>query len=87
VTAAGDTYTKGELRFGFGLRRDDLTTGTHPLHGISRDKQGRFRVEGLVPGLKYHLALLGAGSLERQEVTVQEGETKDLGNVIVSPIK
>ena len=86
ATAAGDTYTKGELRFGIAQRRDDMTVGTHPLHSIPRDKKGRFRVEGLIPGLKYHLMLIPGGSVG-QEVTIKQGETKDLGDITVNPIQ
>ncbi len=86
VTAAGDTYSKGELRFGLGQRRDDLMVGTHPLHSIPRDKMGRFRVEGLVPGLKYRLLLVPRGGNLGEEVTVAAGETKNLGDVTVNPI-
>jgi RNA polymerase sigma factor (sigma-70 family) len=84
VTRASNPYTKGELHFVFGPRADDVTFGSHPLHSIPRDKTGRFRVEGLVPGLKYRLGLLGGGRVSK-ELTVAPGETKDLGDVIVNP--
>ncbi len=82
VSASGKPYTKGELRFGFGGRADDVTVGSHPLHSIPRDQTGRFRVEGLIPGLKYYLVLLGGGDVGT-EVTIAAGETKDLGDVTV----
>jgi RNA polymerase sigma factor (sigma-70 family) len=82
VTADGKPYTKGELRFALGQRADDKTVGSHPLHTIPRDKKGRFRVEGLVPGLKYHLILLPGGRVGK-EITAQAGKTVDLGEVTV----
>jgi hypothetical protein len=80
VTPSGGPYTRGEMRFGIPQRRDDVTVGTHPLHDIPRDKQGRFRVEGLIPGLKYSLILIPKGNVGK-EVTVKPGETIDLGDV------
>jgi hypothetical protein len=82
VSPNGKPYAKGELRFGWGPRGFDVTVGSHPLHSIPRDQTGRFRVEGLIPGLKYKLVLLGGGDV-RTEVTLAAGETKDLGDVIV----
>jgi RNA polymerase sigma factor (sigma-70 family) len=60
------------------------------------DEQGRFRVEGLIPGLKYSLALVdekGATRLERvkweglafRDLVWKPGETKDLGDVKLQP--
>jgi len=56
--------------------------------GLRVDNDGRFRVAGLVPGLKY-----GATASERsrgigvlfQDVTVAPGEVKDLGDLKVVP--
>ena len=50
--------------------------------------QGRFRIEGLIPGLKYNLALMdasGASEFERNglafaNLVLKPGETKDLGD-------
>jgi hypothetical protein len=58
--------------------------------GIRVGSDGRFRVEGLVPGLKY-----GASASERsrgigelfQDVSVAPGEVKDLGDLGVVPRK
>ncbi len=60
------------------------------------DEQGRFRVERLVPGLKYNLALMdeeGATSLEQikwpglvfSNLILKAGETKELGDVKLQP--
>jgi hypothetical protein len=83
VTPSGDAYTKGEMRFGIAQRRDDVTVGTHPLRAIPRDKEGRFRVEGLIPGLKYSLILIPKGSVGK-EVIVKPGATIDLGDVTIN---
>ena len=54
------------------------------------DRDGRFQIEGLVPGLKYQawasdgLKLLGK---VYEGVQVGPGATKDLGNVTVRPLK
>ena len=56
--------------------------------GIRLGRDGEFRIEGLVPGLKY-----GANTTEGpngrdaifQDVTVAPGEVKDLGNLKVAP--
>jgi RNA polymerase sigma factor (sigma-70 family) len=63
----------------------NLTFGSSP-GGVQPDKDGRFRIEGLVPGLKYRLALSQGSYLqmiENNAVTVEAGETKDLGDVKV----
>jgi RNA polymerase sigma factor (sigma-70 family) len=47
------------------------------------DAEGRFRVEALVPGLKYNLAWLDAGrsGLAFSNLILEPGETRDLGDV------
>src|SRR5262249_19862841 len=60
------------------------------------DEQGRFRVEGLIPGLRYNLALVDAKGATRLEQVKWEGlafrdlvlkpaQTKDLGDVKLQP--
>ncbi len=57
----------------------------HRPERITTDSHGRFRVEGLVPGLRYRLALEdanGANSLKGPEVApLKPGEHRDLGDV------
>src|SRR5205823_2408954 len=59
------------------------------LQPVRPDKDGKFRIEGLVPGLKYNL-LIGKGTYSLQitgsaarNVTIKAGETKDLGEIQV----
>jgi protocatechuate 3,4-dioxygenase beta subunit len=64
----------------------DVTVGSFP-RGPRTDKDGKFRIEGLAPGLKYRLVLFRGmyvlmpdGEL-RKGVTVKANETKDVGEV------
>jgi hypothetical protein len=58
--------------------------GTHP-EGFRTDKDGKFRIEGLVPGMKYTLGTVdGSGAVAGvvfRDLTVKSGEAKDLGDV------
>jgi RNA polymerase sigma factor (sigma-70 family) len=57
------------------------------------DKDGRFRIDGLAPGLKYHLLYEAGGYLLRiigplgADLTVKAGETKDVGDLLVEPMQ
>jgi hypothetical protein len=61
--------------------------GTHP-EVFRTDPEGRFRVEGLVPGLRYHLKALEDGSPETdylfRNLPLKPGESRDLGDVRVT---
>jgi RNA polymerase sigma factor (sigma-70 family) len=68
--------------------KPNVTVGSFPDRPRT-DKDGKFRIEGLAPGLKYRPILLrgmyalipeGEG---RKGVTVKAGETKDLGDLKV----
>src|SRR5262249_6635343 len=58
-----------------------------PQRSVTTDKEGRFRVEGLVPGYSYPVTGLAPGAKFAQEspdvweVLVRPGEKKDLGDV------
>jgi hypothetical protein len=74
-----------------GVQRPDLNLGDL-LAPVKPDKDGKFRIEGLVPGLKYHLQV-GKGNyvarifgLTSNEVSVKSGETKDIGELKVKSI-
>ncbi|QEH35976.1 ECF RNA polymerase sigma factor SigE [Aquisphaera giovannonii] len=56
---------------------------------IKADADGRFRVEGIVPGVEYQALLSGEGEIPvfdiLQNFEVQAGEVKDLGDLVVQP--
>jgi hypothetical protein len=57
---------------------------------IKTDQHGRFRAEGLVPGRKYTLHLWKGRIMIKvvpgaKEIVVARGQTKDLGDLTVSP--
>jgi RNA polymerase sigma factor (sigma-70 family) len=67
--------------------------GTFPGDPIKPDKDGRFRIEGLSPGLKYEVRVIKAPgySLDiidktTKDLTIKAGETKDLGDIHVKPM-
>jgi hypothetical protein len=48
------------------------------------DKDGKFRIDGLVPGLRYDLAAnddTGQDVVRRESLSVESGEDKDLGDL------
>jgi len=55
--------------------------------GVKTDAEGKFRVEGLLPGLKYTLWVSDDGTRQRapshwqEDVTAESGKVKDLGDV------
>jgi hypothetical protein len=49
---------------------------------ITTDKEGRFRIEGLVPGLSYNLVASRVVGLVG-EVLVEPGKQKDMGDIKV----
>jgi RNA polymerase sigma factor (sigma-70 family) len=72
--------------------KENSTIGLLPAD-ISPGKDGKFRIEGAIPGLTYHLGLIRGMYLHRLggaaagKVSVKPGETKDLGDVVVQPIE
>jgi protocatechuate 3,4-dioxygenase beta subunit len=68
--------------------------GLQPLAGVARtDAEGRFRVEGLAPGLKYELQLrrgeaksetMLSGGDAVKDITTKAGGVKDLGDIQVT---
>ncbi len=57
--------------------------GSLPGH-VKTDADGRFRAEGLAPGLKYELQILGNGGFYGavfRDLTIKAGEARDLGDV------
>ena len=59
-----------------------------PGGGLQADKDGRFRIEGLVPGVAYTLDVVQNGQPAGHVfagLTLKAGETRDLGDVVVKP--
>jgi RNA polymerase sigma factor (sigma-70 family) len=65
-----------------------VSSGSFP-GGAWADKDGRFRIEGLVPGLKYHVRVsqsfteLGIATGRTTGLTLRPGQTMDLGTIEV----
>jgi RNA polymerase sigma factor (sigma-70 family) len=87
LDASGQVVRRGALLCPRSFAADSLQVGSLPQNSFPLGTDGKFRIEGLVPGLKYHLASI-EGNMFRGDVvknlTVKTGETKDLGDV---PIK
>jgi RNA polymerase sigma factor (sigma-70 family) len=84
MTMDGETITPE------GVVPPDLNAG-QVIRPVQADKDGRFRVEGVVPGLKYHLCVFKRNYLMDaafgQDLTIKPGQTKDLGDVKVKPLE
>jgi hypothetical protein len=71
----------------------DVTTGSFHENRIRPNKDGTFRIEGLIPGLKYKMGLIKGVYLHKlggeagEEITIKAGETKKLGDVEVKPFE
>jgi hypothetical protein len=91
VTPDGEPMTDVEV-YSSGAKDDSLDAGTFP-RPVRPDKGGKFRAEGLVPGLKYSLSVSRRGygleiSGEKpKDLTLRAGETKDLGDIRVKPME
>ncbi|HEV3261593.1 MAG TPA: sigma-70 family RNA polymerase sigma factor [Gemmataceae bacterium] len=68
---------------------DELSVGSLPTRGLRTDKDGKFRLEGLIPGLKYNIGIMEEGyritGTLPENLMVKPGEVKDLGNVKPDP--
>jgi RNA polymerase sigma factor (sigma-70 family) len=76
-----------------GTPKVDLTKGSFHENRIRVNKDGEFRIEGLIPGLKYQMGLLKGIYLHKlggpagEEITIKAGETKKFGDVEVKPFE
>ena len=65
----------------------DATVGEHP--GGQTDEQGRFHLEQLVPGLRYHAEIYrGLGmfaGMAFENLVLKPGEVKELGDIRGKP--
>lgn len=67
-----------------GDRLFDPLIGYHRTRFFTTDKDGKFHIEALVPGLKYTMRATNKGRLSGtvfEDLQVKAGETKDLGDV------
>jgi hypothetical protein len=68
------------------VKKDNDSVAKHLPHRITTDEAGRFRLDGLAPGLVYQINLAGKlpnttiGSVASR-VSIKSGEVKDLGDV------
>jgi RNA polymerase sigma factor (sigma-70 family) len=87
----GQLITRGEPLEAPGKAKNAPLSGSFP-NGVRPDKDGKFRIAGLAPGLTYKLGLHRdvylheLGGAAAGELTFKPGETKDLGDVVVKPI-
>jgi RNA polymerase sigma factor (sigma-70 family) len=99
VTPEGNPVTRGELLSLNGEKiLPDRVISPPPDAGslprpVRLGKDGKFRIEGLAPGLKYTLSfasgtyLLSISGGLADNLTVKAGEVKDLGDVTIKPIE
>jgi len=87
VDDGGEPMAGVRLSFVYGISADDKVrgkVGLAPREAVTTDKEGKFRIDGLVPGMKYELVnirgLAVRGAVAR-DVSVKSGEVKDLGEV------
>ncbi|HEV3261598.1 MAG TPA: sigma-70 family RNA polymerase sigma factor [Gemmataceae bacterium] len=68
---------------------DELSFGSLPTRERRTDKDGKFRLEGLIPGLKYNIGIEEEGyritGTLPENLMVRPGEVKDLGDVKPEP--
>jgi hypothetical protein len=84
VDAAGQPQTGVRLAFMAGTKADgELVTGT-VARLVQPDNNGKFLVEGLVPGMKYNLAVVEKGiritGWVLDNFTIKPGEVRNLGD-------
>jgi RNA polymerase sigma factor (sigma-70 family) len=71
----------------------DLARGSYHENRIRVNKNGEFRIEGLIPGLKYQMGLIKGAYFHKlggdagEGITIKAGETKKLGDVEVKPFE
>jgi protocatechuate 3,4-dioxygenase beta subunit len=85
VTGDGQPLPDAEVTLErYGDRVTDPLAGYHRTRFFQTDKDGKFRIEAFVSGLKYTMRAMSKGRLVGtvfEDLKVKSGETKDLGDV------
>jgi hypothetical protein len=92
VTADGVPHAGIRLSGRLSDKRFGKTEGWGRHLSATTDKDGRFRIEGMIPGFTYHVNTFeGPDQMKSQvlyrELSVQPGQTKDLGDIPPPPLK
>jgi RNA polymerase sigma factor (sigma-70 family) len=79
----GKPWPNAEVSVRFTLKEQPGWVHDHGPEKVQTDAEGRFRIDGLVPGMKYY-ALVMQGQYARElftDLSLASGEAKDLGDV------
>jgi hypothetical protein len=80
-----------DIRLGFVMKIDEpdpTGVGDLPSREVRTDKDGRFKLEGFVPGLRYNLSATNPSAILAtitDGTQFRSGEEKDLGDVVAKP--
>ncbi len=90
VTPTGEPVTQTSIHLG--CRADQDVPGSGAWGSAHPDKEGKFRITGLAPGLRYNLHMtrdayvLQISGQNIEDLSIRPGETKDLGAIQVKPM-
>jgi hypothetical protein len=98
VTPEGEPVKDGQLMALRGPIGEPDAAEENPAVGslpadIHPDKDGKFRIQGVIPGLTYNLGYIKGNYLHRlggaagSKLMIKPGETKHLGDVVVKPVE
>jgi RNA polymerase sigma factor (sigma-70 family) len=83
LTDDGKPWRHTEVPVRFMLKERPNWVFDHAPERVRTDAEGRFRIDGLIPGLRYH-AMVMDGRYPREvfaDLTLASGQAKDLGDV------
>jgi hypothetical protein len=88
VTSDGQPRPNAELTLErYGDKLSDPSTGYHRNRSFHTDKHGKFRIDALVPGVKYTMTYKNdkgrLAGIIFEDLVLKFGETKELGDVQV----